>query len=361
MSRPASRHVAPFVVTAFILLAATALPAQERYQVTGAHVAVYDLAGHVDLKPGTGSAVLVELTRGGADGRELKVAQGTVDGRETLRVIYPSDDVRYPELQYHGSTELRVREDGTFGGDEDHGRWWNHEGHRVRISDHGDFEAFADLVLSVPEGQRLDVYLAVGKLSATNVHGQLRLDGASSDITASGLVGRVVVNVGSGDVRLRDVQGDASLETGSGDVDATAVRGDRLHIETGSGNATVTAPQTRLLDVNTGSGDLGVTGATAQEVKLDAGSGDVRVALSTNPHRLDVETGSGEVTLSLPPSYGAMVDIDTGSGGIDVDFPVTARKFGRDHLTGQIGDGSGTLRIETGSGGVHLTKAAPSQ
>jgi lia operon protein LiaG len=356
MSAPTPHRVAA-LGAAVLLVAATGLSAQERYQVSGPHVAVYDLAGEVSLMAGGGSAVLVDVTRGGADKSQLKIAQGPIGERATLRVLYPSDDIRYPDRRFRGSTELRVRDDGTFGDHGDRERAWR-EGRRVRISDHGGLEAYADLVIRVPEGQRIDVYLAVGKLTATNVHGQLRLDGHGADVTASGIVGPLTVDVGSGDVRVRDIQGEVSLDTGSGDVDASAIRGDAVRIDTGSGGATATGIQARLLDVDTGSGDLEVTGAAAQDVRLDTGSGDVRCELVTNPGRLDVDTGSGEVTLTLPPSYGAMVDIDAGSGGIDVDFPVTARKFGREHLTGQIGDGRGTLRIDTGSGGVHLQKGA---
>ncbi len=354
MSAP-TRYLGAALGSAVLLLAAAGLRAQERYQVSGSHVAVYDLVGQVSLTAGSGSAVLVEVTRGGADRSQLKIAQGPIGDRATLRVLYPSDDIGYPAGRFRGSTELRVRDDGTFGDQHGRDRTWR-VGRRVRISDRGDFEAYADLAIRVPEGQRIDVYLAVGKLTATNVHGQIRLDGAGADVTASGIVGPLVVDVGSGGVRVRDIQGEVSLNTGSGEVDAASIRGDALRIDTGSGGATVATVQTRLLDVETGSGDLEITGAAAQDVRLDTGSGAVRCELVTNPGRLDVDTGSGEVTLTLPPSYGAMVDIDTGSGGIDVDFPVTARKFGRDHLTGQIGDGRGTLRIETGSGGIHLRK-----
>lgn len=337
-----------------IVGSATGVAAQERHEITGMHVAIYNLAGQVTLGPGRGGAVVVEVTRGGADAAQLKIEQGPIGGRETLRVIYPADDIRYPALGWRGNTELRVREDGTFG-DHDRGER-RREGTRVRISDHGDFEAFADLKISVPEGQRVEVHLAVGKLSATNVRGDLRLDASGADVTTASTVGPLVVDVGSGNVTVRDAQGDVSLDTGSGDVDATNVRGDVLRVDTGSGSATVSQASTRVLDLDTGSGDIEVTGAAAEQVRLDTGSGSIRCELTSNPTSLDVDTGSGGVTLTLPPSYGATLDIETGSGGIDVDFPVEARRFGSDHLTGKIGDGRGTLRVDTGSGSVRILK-----
>jgi hypothetical protein len=335
---------------------ASGVAAQERHEITGTRVAIYNLAGQVTLGPAGGSALIVEVTRGGSDAARLKVEQGPIGGRETLRVIYPSNDIDYPAIGWHGNTEVRVRDDGTFG-DHQRGESWR-DGDRVRISNHGDFQAYADLKVSVPEGQRLEMYLAVGRLTATNVNGDLRLDASGADVTTSRTVGPLVIDVGSGSVTVSDAQGDVSLDTGSGDVDATNVRGDALTVDTGSGSATVSQSTTRVLDLDTGSGDIEVTATSAERVRLDTGSGSIRCELTSSPADLDVDTGSGGVTLTLPPNYGATLDVETGSGGVDVDFPVEARRFGSDHLTGKIGDGRGTLRVDTGSGSVRILKRA---
>src|SRR5690606_15159318 len=54
-----------------IFAAAAAAPAAaqqtERYALAGANVAVYNLAGEVRVEAGSGSEVVVELARGGAD------------------------------------------------------------------------------------------------------------------------------------------------------------------------------------------------------------------------------------------------------------------------------------------------------
>jgi lia operon protein LiaG len=71
---------------------------------------------------------------------------------------------------------------------------------------------------------------------------------------------------------------------------------------------------------------------------------------------LDATTGSGGVTVTLPGAVNAEVDVETGSGGIDSDFPVTVNRMDRNRLRGQIGDGSGHIRIRSGSGSVHLRK-----
>ena len=343
-------------LTAILLLGTAGnLLAQERYEVSGGLIAIYNLAGKISLEPGRGRSVTVELTRGGSDARELTVERGALRGRETLRVIFPSDDIRYAAERGDVRTELRVRDDGTFG-DGDDEEWRGRGGHRVRISGRGAFEAWADLKVLVPEGQRIEVYLAAGGLGATNVNGTVRLDAASADVTASGITGPLTVDVGSGNVAVRSVTGDVDVDTGSGDVDVSGVRGDLLRIDTGSGNATAGAVTTHTIEIDTGSGDVDLTGASAREVVLDTGSGTVRCSFGTNPEMLDVDTGSGSVTLTLPATYGAVVDIEAGSGGVDLDFPLETRRMGRDHLSGTIGDGRGTLRVDTGSGRVRILR-----
>lgn len=349
------RMIAFVLAGTVVASAATPGTAQERHEISGTRIAIYNLAGQVTLEPGSGSAVVVQVTRGGSDAGQLTVERGPIGGRETLRVIYPADAMRYSLSGWSGGTEIRVRDDGTFG-DQGSRREGRSGARRVRISGRGDFEAFADLKIAVPAGRQIEVYLAVGKLSATNVRGDLRLDASSADVSATGTVGPLVVDVGSGGVTVRDVQGEVTVDTGSGDVDATNVRGDVLRIDTGSGAATVSQARTRVLDIDTGSGKIEVSGATAERVRLDTGSGSVRCELASNPTSLDVDTGSGSVTLTLPPSYGAILEIETGSGGIDVDFPVEARRFRSDHLTGRIGDGRGTLRVDTGSGSVRIVR-----
>jgi lia operon protein LiaG len=71
---------------------------------------------------------------------------------------------------------------------------------------------------------------------------------------------------------------------------------------------------------------------------------------------VNVETGSGDVTLKVPPTLAAEVDIETSSGEIETDFEVAVTRHARDHMTGRIGDGGGKIAIETGSGGIKLVK-----
>ena len=68
------------------------------------------------------------------------------------------------------------------------------------------------------------------------------------------------------------------------------------------------------------------------------------------------EVPFGDVTLKVPPTLAAEVDIETSSGDIETDFEVAVTRHARDHMTGRIGDGGGKIALETGSGGIKLVK-----
>jgi hypothetical protein len=336
----------------------------ERYTIDDDAVAIYNLVGAVRLEPGEGS-VAVQMTRAGADAARLRVAQGEIDGRATLRVLYPEDRINSGRGSRGSSTTLRVREDGTFGDTdgEDHGhgkhgrdRW--EEGRKVTIASGGGLDARADLVVRVPRGHRVAIYLAVGSVAVTNVDGDLTLDTHEAEVTANAVKGRLGIDVGSGSVRATQIDGDLSVDTGSGSVEVSRVRGQSLSIDTGSGDVTGSDLEAAELSVDTGSGSIRLAGVTAPDLSLETGSGSVTAELRRDIASLHVETGSGDIAIRAPASLGAEVEIETSSGDIETDFPLQITQHARDHVVGTIGDGKGTIAIETGSGGVRLLKSS---
>src|SRR5262245_37345481 len=95
----------------------------ERRALSGDRVAIYNLVGRLRVQAGTGSQVTVDVTRAGRDAGQLKIATGEVHGAQSLRVVYPSDRIVYPDMRSRGRTQLRVNNDGTFD-DRDSGRDW---------------------------------------------------------------------------------------------------------------------------------------------------------------------------------------------------------------------------------------------
>ncbi|HVX87896.1 MAG TPA: DUF4097 family beta strand repeat-containing protein [Gemmatimonadales bacterium] len=347
------------LLTAAALAVAVPLSAQtpERVTLTGAQVAIWDIAGTVSLTPASGRAVTVAVTRRGRDAGQLQLAQGTIRGRETLRVIFPGDQVVYPtdsRMRSRWSSDLRVRDDGTFGGDNYRGR---DDGRRVRVTSSGSgTEAAADLEIGVPAGQELAIYLAVGSVTARNIDGKILLDTHAAGVTATGMKGDLDIDTGSGDVSVNGMVGPLRVDVGSGSVDLADVSGGDLDVDAGSGDVRGTGVTSTALNIDTGSGDVELAGLVAQDVKVDVGSGDVTLAWTGDPGDVDIDSGSGEVRLTMPAASGATVDLESSSGDINSDFPISTTRIERDALRGSFGDGRGRIVVETGSGDVSILK-----
>ena len=355
----------PTLALALLTLAPPLLAAQqvERYPLQGDDVAIYNLAGSLAVEPGTGG-VTVEVTRGGADAARLRVERGEVRGRETLRVVYPSQDVAYTGLEPGSSTTLKVREDGTFGDGEGDHRHDDEDddrprGRTVRITrERGDLRAHADLRVRVPAGHQVAFHLAVGQVSITNVNGEILVDSHSAPVTATGPKGSLTVDVGSGNVRVSGAEGGLDVDTGSGSVEVTGFRGGELSIDTGSGQVSARELTARSVSVDTGSGDIELAAVTCPELALDTGSGNITADLRGPVRDLSVDTGSGDISVRAPATLAGEVEIETASGEIETDFPIQVTRHSRDHVVGRLGDGAGRVAIETGSGNVRLLRSA---
>lgn len=359
--------------------------AQERFTLRGNQAAVYNLVGEVTVAAGRGSDVVVEVTRGGDDGPELRVRRKTVDGWSALVIEYPDDEIVYPRLSQRSRSTFNVDDDGTFGAGllrlslEEDGfsstRSTNSRGdRRIRVTGRGNgLEAWADLRVLVPQGRTIALHLGVGRVNVSNVNGHVRVRAASGSVVAGGVSGSTWIETGSGGIRVDRLSGPASLRTGSGSIDANGLRGGRvdietgsgsidagdvsatgLDIETGSGSVRLASVNAQALRVNTGSGGITVNGLTARDLELDTGSGSISGELLSDVRNASIETGSGGIALRLPESLGAEITIRTGSGGISTDVPIRFLEQRRSYVRGRVGDGNGTMVITTGSGSVRL-------
>jgi DUF4097 and DUF4098 domain-containing protein YvlB len=345
-------------------MVATAGDAQsaQRYTLEGNDVAIWNLAGTIRLEGARErGSTEVEVTRRGSDGGELRVETGRMNGRGTLRVVYPGSRVVFSgragsDRRWSGEsrTTVYVREDGTFGDTDDDRR-----GQRVEIRSSGDgLDASADVRIRVPRGQRVTIYLAAGEASVTNVDGDVLVDVLAADVTTSNTRGRLELDTGSGEVSVSDADGELTIDTGSGGATLSRVSGPVVRIDAGSGGVRGTEIAADALELDSGSGRVTLRGVRSRDVQLDSGSGSVELELLTDVERLLVDSGSGSVNIRVPESLGAMVSVETGSGGIEFDVPLTITRRSRSSLSGQLGDGRGRIVVDTGSGSVSFQRSS---
>ncbi|HEX2078289.1 MAG TPA: DUF4097 family beta strand repeat-containing protein [Longimicrobium sp.] len=316
----------------------------ERFTITGSRAAVYNLAGEVTVAAGTGTAVVVEVTRRGQDAAALRVSRNG----GAVRVVTPGDRVVYPPLG-RSSSQFPVRRDGRLGR--------GLRSRRVTVAGSGaGTRAHADVRVLVPAGRAVVVHQGVGRVQVSNVNARLQVFTVTAPVRALRTRGALDVAVLSGAVEVRDAQGDVALSTGSGTVTFSGVRGTRVEVETGSGAVTGSDVRAEELTVDVGSGAVELARVSAREVEVEMGNGAVRMGLVADARSVEVETGSGAVDLTVPAAFGAEVQVSTGSGGIAVDVPVARRQARRDFFRGVVGDGNGRVIISTGSGGVRIRR-----
>jgi hypothetical protein len=355
MRRPL--HAAGLAALGLILPVLVAAPARaqqvQRLTLEGQRIEIFNVAGRATLHRGTGSTVVVQAARVGADAGQLQFATDAAgrDGAARLRVVYPLDragDGIY--WQDGGTGNLRLRADGTFGGS---GR---EQGDRITVGSRGSFRASADLDIAVPEGRTVTLHLAVGRVELNGTSGDFTIDTWSADVGAQDIAGDYLFDTGSGDVTVRGANGSLRLDTGSGDCTVAGVRGTLLDIDTGSGDADATDVRVDRARFDTGSGDVRARGVQAANGVVDTGSGDA--VLEFTGGTIDdwrIDTGSGDATVTLPPQADVTISIDTGGGDMTVDRDgLTLQHREHDAMILRAGSGRGRLLIDTGSGDVRI-------
>ena len=350
-------HMKPYslVLAAFL---PGVLAAQETASLTQRSVVIYNVAGHITLRHGSGDAVTIRATAQGPDGSQLRFENDTEGSRGRFRVVYPDvDRIASPDDRGYGTDGLDLRRDGTFGGDDGDGWRRGNRRDRVRVGGSSGFRGYADLEVSIPAGRNVTVHLVAGRLEADGVEGDVMVDTWGADAVATNVTGNWDFDAGSGGVEVRGIRGSLKIDAGSGGANLADVTGDMLDIDAGSGGTTVTNVSVGRFNLDVGSGGLTMRGITARRGSVDAGSGRVTLAYAPNAviEDLSIESGSGGVDLTTPTSLDARVTIERGSGGLNIQREgAMLERRDSDTTVLRFGEGRGRVAIETGSGGVTI-------
>jgi hypothetical protein len=232
---------------------------------------VRNLIGDIRVEPGTGPGfhVTARATIDAPSQAEAKRLLGQIDFRTSDVGPGSRFDVRLPREHFPKIYWPR----GSSG-------WWSvsyvkYLDERIRLtSRRGEApELKVDLVIRAPAGSKLDVRNIFGEATADRVSGDLRLDGGSGLLRATGGEGRLELDNGSGTVEVTGHRGRVSADTGSGQVRITDCECE-IFADTGSGSVEIRGGSGELR-ADTGSGRVVVEGF-AGSIEADTGSGSVR-------------------------------------------------------------------------------------
>lgn len=127
---------------------------------------------------------------------------------------------------------------------------------------------------------------------------------------------------------------------------------DKIEIDTVSGGANLKNIKTEKLDIDTVSGSIKAAGEFT-ELEIDSVSGDVTVSSATPLKKLDCDSTSGNIRLTIPKNSGFTLKADTVSGDISCGLPAVSESKNRR----VCGDGSADFETETVSGDLIITSA----
>jgi hypothetical protein len=358
MRRPSAFALVLVLPALVAAVPAAAQPAQ-RFTVSERRLEIYDAAGTVTLRAGSGTEIVIAATRAGPDGTALTFATDHEGDRAVFRVVFPVDRIERIAGPLPGSgdhSNLRLRADGTFGNDREGSGPRRGGGHEIMIGGSGGFQGWGNLEIEVPAGREVKVHLAAGRATLAGVSGDYTLDTWGAEVEAADIEGHFRFDTGSGDVHVSRARGTMRFDTGSGDCVAEHVTGDLLDMDTGSGSVHATDVNVDSARLDTGSGSVQVRQFRARRALVDTGSGDVELEYTDGPiDDLSIDTGSGDLALTLPRDADARLVADPGSGGIDVRRPgVVFERRDEDHMVLRFGDGRGRIRIDSGSGRVTI-------
>ncbi|WP_114451565.1 DUF4097 family beta strand repeat-containing protein [Halopolyspora algeriensis] len=240
------------------------------------------------------------LTWGGFDDAEARTTAVGDIRRVEVDSGSGSVDVRY---EPGAEAEVQQRKHRWWGG------WWSDDSG----SNHGVIDGVLlldtrcgwnctiDYTVTLPKRVPVTGDLGSGSIDIAGMS-SVDIEVGSGSIAVHGSPGPVTARTGSGSIELGDVAGKIDVETGSGGIEGRNLRADDIAAHTNSGSAVLQLLSPRSVDVETGSGEIDLT-------------------VPPGPYRVDAETGSGstEIDVDRDPGAERSLTLSTGSGGIHVD------------------------------------------
>lgn len=142
------------------------------------------------------------------------------------------------------------------------------------------------------------------------------------------------------------------IDTAAATVEVSDMTLNNVDFDGASGICTFTNCTVGNMELDTASGDVRFTGKL-DSLKCNAMSANCEITVNNVPKRIDLESMSGDLDITLPEDCGFTVSMDGMSSDFSSDFQTTTTNGHYVH-----GDGSCRINVEAMSGDVTIRKGA---
>jgi len=210
--------------------------------------------------------------------------------------------------------------------------------------------------IQAPAYLRLDLRGDDGDVEIESWQGEVGCSLEDGDITLTDMrVPRTVLELEDGDLLIVGFRGTLDATVEDGDVTLRQFEETECHLELEDGELLIEDYEGDL-EVRTEDGDVDVRRMRAANIDIRAADGDVDLDIVPgNKLDLYVTTGDGDVKIDLAKGISATFTVDVSDGRIRLDLPgAQLERKEPDMASGTIGDGDGTIRINSDDGRVTL-------
>ncbi len=209
-----------------------------------------------------------------------------------------------------------------------------------------------------------------GDVTVENTKDRVEVQTGGGDVEIKETQGGIIVKTGGGEIQIVDATGDVSVQTGGGEIDIRNVSG---NFEATTGGGSIYSRTIKgTLTVMTGGGDIELEDVQGA-IEVATGGGDVSAEVTLQDfavdHHIDIQTGGGEIDLTIPDRMPASVHAEIKfrkrsweDYEITSDFPLkitTDNESSRYEIiraTGDINGGGDRINLKTGGGNISIRK-----
>lgn len=214
--------------------------------------------------------------------------------------------------------------------------------------------ANAEIMLSVPYTQHLNLRTSGGDVELDRLRGEFRVRTSGGDIEAGEVDGAVDVETSGGTIRLDQASGPVAAKTSGGRIRLGSMAG-VVDARTSGGSIRI-AETDAGVEARTSGGSIEIENAGGAVYARTSG-GSVTAGFASQPESAsELRTSGGSVTVRLPGDFRADISAQTSGGRIHSDFPeASAEERGRE-LEHALNGGGPELTLKTSGGSIRIQR-----